>query len=130
MPKLKKTLILTAITLIQLSIFSRPAFACSYNIGGVDYDGIETGLGCVPTEPTGLVSYFILFAAWTTSGIAMLLLIYGGFKIMASSGDPKAVMEGRETITSAIAGLLLVMFSVAILRIIGFNILGIEFFSR
>lgn len=131
MSKLKKILLLPTIILLPL-IFAAPAFAaaCSYNIGGISgTDGIDTGIGCVPTEPTGLASYFILFAAWTTSGIAMLLLIYGGFKIITSSGDPKAVMEARETITSAIAGLLLIMFAVAILRIIGYNILGIPFFK-
>jgi len=86
---------------------------------------IPTGLGCIPTDPTGLVNKILEIAIGVSSGIAMLLLISGAFKVLTSSGDPKAVMEGRETITSAIAGLLLILLSVAILNIIGIKILGI-----
>ncbi len=88
-------------------------------------EGIKTGLGCIPTDPTGLVEKILQIAIGVSSGIAMLLLIAGAFKVLTSSGDPKAVMEGRETITSAIAGLLLILLSVAILNIIGIRILGI-----
>jgi len=87
--------------------------------------GIKTGLGCIPTDPTGLVEKILQIAIGVASGIAMLLLIAGAFKVLTSSGDPKAVMDGKETITSAIAGLLLILLSVAILNIIGIQILGI-----
>lgn len=87
--------------------------------------GIKTALGCIPTEPTALVNKILEIAIGVASGIAMLLLISGAFKLLISSGDPKAVMSGRETITSAIAGLLLILLSVAILNIIGIQILGI-----
>lgn len=97
--------------------------------GPVVCDGIETGLGCISTDPTGLVEDVLRIAIGVASGIAMLLLIAGAFKVLTSSGDPKSVMEGKETITSAIAGLLLILLSVAILNIIGFNILGIPFFK-
>ena len=131
MPKIKKITKTYLLALLLTILFTSPTYAapCSQELMGVTYEGIQTGIGCVPTSPTGLATYFILFASWTTSGIAMLLLIYGGFKILTSSGDPKALGEGREIITSAIAGLLLIIFAVAILRIIGFNILGIPFFK-
>ena len=92
-------------------------------------EGIKTGLGCIPTDPTGLVEKILQIAIGVSSGIALLLLIAGSFKILTSSGDPKAVMGAKDTITSAIAGLLLILLSVAILNIIGFNILGIPFFE-
>ena len=87
--------------------------------------GIKTGLGCIPTDPTGLVNKILQIAIGVSSGIALLLLISGAFKVLTSSGDPKAVMSGKETITSAIAGLLLILLSVAILNIIGIQILDI-----
>ncbi len=87
--------------------------------------GIKTGLGCTPTDPTGLVEKILGIAIGVASGIALLLLISGAFKVLTSSGDPKSVMEGKDTITSAIAGLLLILLSVAILNIIGIKILGI-----
>ncbi len=91
---------------------------------------IETGLGCIPTEPTALVEKILQIAIGVASGIAMLLLISGAFRLLTSSGDPKAVMAGRETITSAIAGLLLILLSVAILNIIGISILNIPIWGQ
>ena len=87
--------------------------------------GIKTGLGCIPTDPTGLVEKILQIAIGVSSGIAMLLLISGAFRILTSSGDPKAVMGAKDTITSAIGGLLLILLSVAILNIIGIKILDI-----
>lgn len=45
--------------------------------------------------------------------------------IITSQGDPRRLQSGKELLTAAIAGLLLVIFSVLILRVIGVNILGI-----
>lgn len=121
--RIRKILTAGALALFYLGLMTAPALAaCSV-------DEIPTGLGNICPDPTGLVTFVLNLAFWTTGGVAMLLIIYGGFKVLTSSGDPKAVMEGRETITSAIAGLLLVLFSVAILQIIGYNILGIPFFG-
>ena len=57
--------------------------------------------------------------------IAFLLIVFGGFQIILSAGNPDKVKAGQEIITSAIAGLLLIIFSVFILRLIGYDILGI-----
>jgi len=88
-------------------------------------DCVPTGIGCVPTDPTDFVEYILTVAIGISSGIALLLLIGGAFKVLTSSGDPKAIMSGKETITSAIAGLLLILLSVTILNIIGIKILNI-----
>lgn len=122
-PIFKKTLLITAFWLgVLVLMASRAQAACTVA-------EIDTGLGSICPDPTGLVTFVLNLALGTAGGVAMLLLIYGGFKVLTSSGDPKAVMEGRDTITSAIAGLLLILFSVALLKIIGFNILGIPFFA-
>jgi len=53
------------------------------------------------------------------AGITLfVLLIVGGFKFMTSGGDPKAVEEAKKTLTSAIAGLLIIIFSFLILQFI------------
>jgi len=57
-------------------------------------------------------------------GIAFLMILYGGFTIMMSAGNPEKLNSGKEIITSAISGLLLIVFSAVILRIIGIDILG------
>lgn len=126
---LKKALLAVFVWAIGFLVLAKPAWAACEDGAGNPIPEIKTGLGNICPSPTGLVTFVLDLALMTTGGIAMLLLIYGGFKVLTSSGDPKAVMEGRETITSAVAGLLLILFSVAILNIIGYNILGIPFFQ-
>jgi hypothetical protein len=88
--------------------------------------GIETAIGCIPIEDTNSLLGFILkWAIGIGGGIAFLLILVAGFQIMTSTGDPKRLQAGKELLTSAIAGLILLIFSVFILRIIGVDILGI-----
>jgi len=61
--------------------------------------------------------------------IAFLLIVFGGFQIILSAGNPDRVKAGKEMITSAIAGLLLIIFAVFILRLIGYDILRIPEFE-
>jgi len=49
---------------------------------------------------------------------------------MTSRGDPNQLKAGQELLTSAISGLLLLIFSLVILRIIGVDILNIPGFSK
>jgi len=90
---------------------------------------ISTGLGCIPTDPADLILRILEIAIGVAGGIALLSVIFGGFTVLTSSGNPDKIQEGKGMITSAIAGLALILFSVVILNIIGFNILGIPFFN-
>ncbi|MFH1863551.1 MAG: hypothetical protein ABIJ85_01380, partial [bacterium] len=54
------------------------------------------------------------------AGIAFfVLLLVGGFKYMTAGGDPKAIDSAKKTLTSAIAGLLIVVLSYLVLVFIG-----------
>jgi len=68
------------------------------------------------------------FAHMMVLGVAIIIGLYliaiNGYKIMMSQGDPRNVQEGREGFSSAIIGLLFVLLSVAILRVIIGTILG------
>lgn len=88
---------------------------------------IETAIGsvCGLDNPANFVSWFLKFALGFAGGIAFLLIIIGGFQILTSSGEPEKIKAGKELITSAITGLLLIVFSVFILRIIGVEVLKI-----
>lgn len=92
--------------------------------------GIETAIGCINVSgPEGFVSSILSLAIGIGGGIAFLLIIFGAFQILTSSGNPEKVKAGKELITSAIAGLLLIIFSVFILRLLGAEILEIPGFG-
>lgn len=62
---------------------------------------------------------------------AFLLLIYlvmGGFQMMTSQGDPKAMQMAQAKITNALIGFLIIIFAIVIVSVIG-EILGITVFG-
>lgn len=92
--------------------------------GGVPVS-VNTALGCVPVDPAAFVVWILPFLFGISGGISFLLMVYGFFLVATSKGDPKAVAAGQETITSAIIGLLVSVFSLFILRLVAVNILVI-----
>jgi len=87
---------------------------------------IPTAIGCIDfRSPNEFVNNILRLAIGLAGGIAMLLIIFGGIQILTSAGNPEKIQAGKELITSAIAGLTLIVFSVFILRIIGVEILDI-----
>lgn len=97
---------------------------------GSDGTSINTAIGCIPFgDQNLLIGFFLKWGIGIGGGIAFLLIIVAGFQIMTSRGDPNRLKAGQELMTSAIAGLLLLIFSLAILQIIGFDILKIDAFK-
>ncbi|HSX48987.1 MAG TPA: hypothetical protein VLE44_01895 [Candidatus Saccharimonadales bacterium] len=93
---------------------------------GSDGLSVNTAIGCIPFgNQNELVGFFLKWGLGIGGGIAFLLLLIGGFQIMTSRGDPNKLKAGQELLTSAIAGLLLLVFSLVILRIIGVDILKV-----
>lgn len=88
-----------------------------------------TAFGCIQTDPQQLVGEVLRLGVGLGGGIAFLLILFGGFQILTSAGNPEKLTVGRELVTSAITGLLLVIFSIFLLRLIGYNILGIPGFG-
>ncbi|HVF69223.1 MAG TPA: peptidoglycan-binding protein [Xanthomonadales bacterium] len=84
-----------------------------------------TALGEFSTDPAGFITsvFGILLAA--AGGIALLLIIRAGYKILTSQGKPEAIQEGKDQIVSAIVGLLFLIFSLVFLQVIGVDILRI-----
>lgn len=90
-----------------------------------DQGGVWTAIGCIPTEPSSFVAKLLTFGIGIAGGIAFLLILLGGFQMMTSAGNPEQLNAGKELVSSAITGLILIIFSVFLLRIIGVNILGV-----
>lgn len=98
--------------------------------GVYESGGSWTALDCIPTDPQGFVQWLLLkLAIPTAGGIAFLIMLYGVFTIIVSSGNPEKLNQGKEMIVSAIAGLIMILFSVFLLRLIGVDILGIPGFK-
>ncbi|MBI3109583.1 hypothetical protein HYZ06_00940 [Candidatus Daviesbacteria bacterium] len=91
---------------------------------------IKTAIGCIHTEPADLIADVLKFALGIGGGLAFLMMLLGAFQMLTSAGNPETLQAGRERLTSAIIGLLFVIFAVLLLQIIGFDILGIPGFGR
>jgi hypothetical protein len=91
--------------------------------------GAWTALGCIQTDPQKFIGQILQIGVGIGGGIAFLLILFGGFQILMSAGNPEKLNAGKELITSAITGLLIIVFSLFILRLIGFNIFGIPGFG-
>ena len=50
--------------------------------------------------------------------VGMFIIVLSGYKILTSQGDPTSLQTGKENLTSAIIGLIFVLLSVSILRVI------------
>lgn len=88
-------------------------------------DCIRTAIGCVPIEdPNDIAGFFLGWGLGIAGGIATLLIIVAAFIMITSAGDPKRTQAGKELLTAAISGLVLIIFSIFILRLIGITILG------
>lgn len=120
--------LITSCNLITVDIDSVTATGIPINLATVNscsHGTCQTGLGPLPDDAVAFVNRILGIAIGIAAGIAFLLLIFGGFRLSFSHGDPKAVQEAREVITAAIIGLLIIVFSVFLLRLIGFDILGL-----
>lgn len=91
---------------------------------------LETALGCIPLNDTNqFVKWFLGWAIGIAGGIAFLLILFSGFQIMTASGNPERLQNGQELLTAAISGLILIIFSVFLLKLIGITILEIPGFG-
>ncbi|MBI3956087.1 hypothetical protein HY339_02430 [Candidatus Gottesmanbacteria bacterium] len=68
-----------------------------------------------------LVSVIVRNAFVLAGVISFLLLVFGGFSVImgAGAGDTKQLEKGKQTITGAIAGLIIVVTSYWIVQIVG-----------
>lgn len=92
---------------------------------------VSTGLGIdVGTEPGELARSFFSVLLSISGGLALLLFIYAGYKIMAARGNPEKFQEAKDRFTSTILGLLFIILSLVILQVIGVDLLQIPGFKR
>lgn len=91
--------------------------------------GIQTAIGCIHTIPKEFVKDFMRLGVGIGGGVVFLLIILGVFRMLTSAGNPQSLKEGQDILTSAVIGLLLVIFATLLLKIIGVDILNIPGFT-
>jgi hypothetical protein len=91
---------------------------------------MKTAIGCVHTNPAEFAKDFMKFAIGISGGLAFLMMLLGAFQMLTSAGNPDSLHAGRERLTSAVIGLLFVIFAVLLMQIIGFDILKIPGFGK
>jgi len=93
-------------------------------------EGIWTAVGCIPSNPESVIKTVITIGLGIGGGVVLIMILAGSFMLSVSQGDPNKTKEAKEIITSAIIGLLFVIFSVTILQFIGVTILHIPGFGE
>lgn len=90
---------------------------------------VSTGFGKISTSvPAAIATIFGIFLSFA-GGAALIIIVVSGYRIMTSGGEAEKLKGAREALTSAIIGLLFVIFSVTILKVIGVDILHIPGFT-
>ena len=133
---MKKLLILSSfIALFSAFILPDflPAFAqaenvlrgndCLYNPGGGV--GAVVTMECILPLFANIIYWLILFAGT----VAVFFVIFGGIKLLTSSGDPGKVDSARKTIIWAVVGLIVVISSFMIVNIVA-DVTGVNCISR
>jgi len=91
---------------------------------------INTALGCIPADTlNNFVAWFLSKLIFIASGVAFLLMAFGALKIITSAGSPESIQAGKELITSSLAGLVFIILSLFLLKLIGVDILQIPGFG-
>jgi len=85
--------------------------------------GIPTAIGCIDTTPVGIITGLIRTALGTMGGVALIQLIIVG--LTYQRGDEAKIKEARSKLFATITGVVTLVFSVLLLRILGVNILDI-----
>lgn len=96
--------------------------ACSIN-------EVATELGCLPNDPIGFIQKFYGWGLSLIGLVGLLFLIYGGFNVLTSGGNPEKLQRGKEYILYAIIGILLAIFGFVFIQFVAGPILRIPGFQ-
>ncbi len=103
---------------------------CDPETGQEGQGGVKTAIGCFPTNPAGVIKAGVKIGVSAGGGIALLMMVFAAFRMITSAGNPETIKKGQEQFTSAVIGLLFIIFSVLLLEIIGVDILNLPGFNR
>lgn len=122
-----KKIIISLFLFLGIILSSYKPVIAQLGTGGCGDEQIESAIGCIPVgDTTSFMGWILGWAMGVGGGIAFLLIVYSSIMIMTSQGDPTRLKAGQELLTSAIQGLIMLVFSVFILKFIGIDILELN----
>lgn len=126
---MNKLFILLALFIFSFNLFGGEVLAT--HGGKCDENQVDTEFGCFDTDnPAALATRLYGMGLGLVGGVAILFIIYGGYLILASKGDPDELKKGRTYIISAIAGIILAISGFAFYQIIAVDIIKIPGFNK
>ncbi len=102
---------------------------CLKGTGAGGAPGVWTSIGCVYADVGNFIQQTLLgWGVGFAGGISTLCIMYAAFMMQSSRGNAEVIKKSQQLLTSCITGLMLIIFSVFILRLIGVTILKIPGF--
>ena len=89
---------------------------------------LKTALGCIPYNRNAFISALLTFIVGIAGAVALVTMLIATLQIMTAGGNAEQLQKGKELFTSAIVGLLFLIFSVSLLGIIAGNIIRLPGF--
>lgn len=128
LPDRKHTSILTYLLLSTPFLFPTHILAA----GPEECDGgkgIETALGCLSADTSGFTTQLLTFLAGIAGAVSLIIMLMATVQIMTGGDNAEQVKKGKELFTGAITGLLFIIFSVTLLKIIAGDIIQLPGFN-
>jgi hypothetical protein len=99
-------------------------FASGANISVNSSSTYSTGLSKISASSTQLQQILqIVFGI--IGGLAVLIILFGAFKFITSSGNPENIAKARETIIYAVVGLVVAALAEVIVSFVLFSVKGV-----
>lgn len=108
---------------------------CASPVHAIDPNGncgeqaIDTALGCLSVDTKGFTVSLLTFLAGTAGAISLVIMLIATIQIMTGGDNTESVKKGKELFTSAVTGLLFIIFSVTLLRIVAGDIIQLPGFN-
>lgn len=92
---------------------------------------IITDFGCLPVfDPAAFVKRFYGVGLGIIGGVSIIVIIYGGYLILTSQGNPMQLESGKRYVMYAIIGLLFAIFAFVFIQVIAIDILHVPGFNK
>ncbi len=90
---------------------------------------VDTAIGVINTNGAEILYSIFVILLSLSGGIMVIIIMYAGYLLMTSRGNPEQIQKAREMLIAAITGFLFIVFSYVILGVITTDILHLPGFG-